>query len=316
MSHISIFLYIISLITGTTAIIDCSRILKNQQVFLLKSFLNFIILFNLNLLVNFTALYFSVNLSSQIKPDDLIPLWIAIGWFSFLTISGSVWFYFKFILNVLSIKRILHFELLFKTLAMGFIVIFSIGVADYIIRKNPVIYTYAIPLSEYAFSGLGILYSVLVILKADNNPVLKKRELLRSLGWFFSVVFSMIFAVSIFHSKNSVLLLAVISLSVNLSVLTRIKLFIIGFTDEQPDSTINRVYSVDQITEQYRLTIREKQVMDLIIRGKSNKEIEQELIISANTVKNHIYSIFRKTGVVSRGQLINRILSSKGLNLS
>ena len=41
-----------------------------------------------------------------------------------------------------------------------------------------------------------------------------------------------------------------------------------------------------------------------IMAGKSNKEIEASLHIAFNTVKNHVYSIFRKTGVNSRAQLI------------
>ena len=41
---------------------------------------------------------------------------------------------------------------------------------------------------------------------------------------------------------------------------------------------------------------------------KTNKEIKDQLFISYNTVKNHIYNIYQKLGVNSRSQMICRVL--------
>jgi DNA-binding NarL/FixJ family response regulator len=48
------------------------------------------------------------------------------------------------------------------------------------------------------------------------------------------------------------------------------------------------------------LTGREIEVMTLLARGKSNKEIAAELFISETTVKGHLRSIFTKLNVLSR----------------
>ncbi|MDK2784703.1 MAG: hypothetical protein PWQ41_1671 [Bacillota bacterium] len=48
------------------------------------------------------------------------------------------------------------------------------------------------------------------------------------------------------------------------------------------------------------LTAREQEVLCLIARGQSNKEIGKTLAISEKTVKNHVTSIFRKIGVDDR----------------
>jgi DNA-binding CsgD family transcriptional regulator len=53
------------------------------------------------------------------------------------------------------------------------------------------------------------------------------------------------------------------------------------------------------------LTEREGAILDLILRGKSNAEIEKALFISIHTVKNHITNIYQKLGVRSRWQLIS-----------
>lgn len=50
------------------------------------------------------------------------------------------------------------------------------------------------------------------------------------------------------------------------------------------------------------LSRRETDVLVLIARGKSNKEIGDELYISEKTVKNHITNIFRKIEVCDRTQ--------------
>ena len=50
------------------------------------------------------------------------------------------------------------------------------------------------------------------------------------------------------------------------------------------------------------LTGRELEVLELIVRGRSNKEIGSALGISEATVKSHINSILGKLGVTDRTQ--------------
>lgn len=54
-------------------------------------------------------------------------------------------------------------------------------------------------------------------------------------------------------------------------------------------------------------TERERAVFQLLVRGLSNAEIAQELIITVGTVKRHLNSIYGKLGVNSRAQAIVRI---------
>ncbi len=48
------------------------------------------------------------------------------------------------------------------------------------------------------------------------------------------------------------------------------------------------------------LTDREREVLELLARGMTNKEIAEKLVISTNTVKRHIKSIFEKLGIHTR----------------
>jgi len=56
------------------------------------------------------------------------------------------------------------------------------------------------------------------------------------------------------------------------------------------------------------LTPREREIMELIAGGLSNRQIADRLVISPKTVKNHIYSIYQRIGVHERGQAVNRWL--------
>lgn len=54
------------------------------------------------------------------------------------------------------------------------------------------------------------------------------------------------------------------------------------------------------------LTEREREILDLIARGESNLQIVQRLVLSPNTVRNHISNIFSKLQVADRAEAIIR----------
>ena len=57
----------------------------------------------------------------------------------------------------------------------------------------------------------------------------------------------------------------------------------------------------------YGLSERECQITRLCMKGQSTKEIAQSLAISPFTVQDHLKSIFDKTGVRSRGELVGQV---------
>lgn len=63
--------------------------------------------------------------------------------------------------------------------------------------------------------------------------------------------------------------------------------------------------------DEYSLTDREKEVLELLVEGQEYKEIAQAMHVSPNTVRNHIAKIYRKLHVTSRTQAIRVFLGSK-----
>lgn len=75
-----------------------------------------------------------------------------------------------------------------------------------------------------------------------------------------------------------------------------------------PKKSIHRSdIDLNDLSEHFLLTKREKEIMALLLEGKTNKEIEKELYISLQTVKSHIYNIYQKLNVQNRIQMINTI---------
>jgi FixJ family two-component response regulator len=61
-----------------------------------------------------------------------------------------------------------------------------------------------------------------------------------------------------------------------------------------------------------RLTGREREVMELLIAGKTSKEIAAALRVSVRTVEGHRRMVFSKANVSSAAQLVRVVLSARG----
>ena len=93
------------------------------------------------------------------------------------------------------------------------------------------------------------------------------------------------------------------------------------FDDQQLLDAINRALERDRMLRRQRsqyadalsrfsaLTARQRQVLDLLILGLTNKEIAFRLGISEKTVKVHRQQVMEKTGTMSLAELV--VLSSK-----
>lgn len=55
--------------------------------------------------------------------------------------------------------------------------------------------------------------------------------------------------------------------------------------------------------ERHRLTARERQIVQCLARGASNKVIARELDVSESTVKIHVQNVLKKLNLTSRVQV-------------
>lgn len=60
------------------------------------------------------------------------------------------------------------------------------------------------------------------------------------------------------------------------------------------------------------LTQREKEVVDLLRKGLTCKEIARSLFVSEHTVKTHVKNIYRKLEVKTRVELLLKLTHNPG----
>ena len=76
----------------------------------------------------------------------------------------------------------------------------------------------------------------------------------------------------------------------------------VGNTNQQDDAYIKD--ALDSMSDKYKLTKRERDVLSLVVEGKDYQNIASSLQLALGTVKSHMHNIFQKTGVGSTAELL------------
>jgi DNA-binding NarL/FixJ family response regulator len=58
--------------------------------------------------------------------------------------------------------------------------------------------------------------------------------------------------------------------------------------------------------EDFSLTTRENEILDLLAQGYRNKELAEKLFVSVNTIRTHVYNVYEKLHVNSRIEALNK----------
>lgn len=75
------------------------------------------------------------------------------------------------------------------------------------------------------------------------------------------------------------------------------------FNEYQRLNVKTDLQKIQRLYRKYGVSNREKEIIQLVCEGKTNKEIAKSLFISPNTVRDHTSNIYRKTNVKNRTQL-------------
>ncbi len=78
---------------------------------------------------------------------------------------------------------------------------------------------------------------------------------------------------------------------------------------------VQRLQAGGRIAEPHKLTSREREVLQLIAEGYTNREIAELLHLSIKTVQSHRSKIMRKLGLHDRGELIKYAIQHRIIQL-
>lgn len=81
---------------------------------------------------------------------------------------------------------------------------------------------------------------------------------------------------------------------------------VFGGAEDKPE--LSRAEVLAAYARGHGLTAREEEILGLIVEGKSNQQIANELWLSLGTVKTHAHNIYHKVDVGKRGELIDSFM--------
>ena len=74
-----------------------------------------------------------------------------------------------------------------------------------------------------------------------------------------------------------------------------------------PSGNLNSSFLTSNKYEDYQLTPREIEIVQLIREGHTYEKIGEKLFISKRTVSKHVQNIFEKVGVTNKVELLNKV---------
>ena len=207
--------------------------------------------------------------------------------------------------------------ILLKTLfwAVQFVLFFFM-IYRFIIRQNIQTPNSVQPWLLIHIAEVIVLFAIIVqvfFLKKDLKIIQRKAQFIKNLGLIYLLSFGVF---EIYQTLSETFLglqplyyfalLSGLYFCINIPALIYMHTFLVNHHYKMIDQDLT-FDEMSQFSIAYNITPREKEIVELIIMGKSNQEIGELLFISIQTVKNINYNIYKKTNVNNRIQLVNLV---------
>jgi len=301
---------VINLIAGTAVFLYTLEVLKRYRRPFLKSLLKYILFYNGLVIVDLSYQYilanvFNYNMTLLVKYPALIVLLLSLVYYAEFGIT------FSLSQTVIRLKR-REISITGKWLFALWPAIFGLASVYGLILlfqkwEYQVFYwVHAV----WIFTMNIIILSVLLKAVIEHTDEKTEKNLIRSFALIFFAGYT---AFSISHLDFYFFKTGIegyydpfILLLINLCPMLWLR-FWYKRKSSPPEISENIEKKLDKFCEKFGISQREKEIIQQVMIGKSNKEIEKILFISHNTVKNHLYNVYQKVNAGSRSELIHLI---------
>ena len=309
MGHAAIFINIAALIIGALAVFYSYQTHKTYKYPFLRSYMIFLIFFNISILTDLTANYFYTNLAGDTDTSQY-PLVIRI-------IAIFVYFFYIALTYILiQVTQALRDKKMSSRIKLCFavgtalvMVIYGIGV---LFSPQDTLHNRLIIVDIFVMTTILILtylFLIRLLIYSKKLPDPNKSKIINAFGIFYVSGYTLLFALIAFPESIRFFSFLGTHLLFNLFPFFWIKQYLQKYWSVSP--LIMDKVNLDRIYDKYGISQRERDIAELLMQGKSNKEIADSLYIAPNTVKNHIHSLFQKLQVRSRFQLMNFFLRNQ-----
>ncbi|UCH96518.1 MAG: helix-turn-helix transcriptional regulator [Candidatus Aminicenantes bacterium] len=313
MKVISIFLPVAAALFGLVITIVSYRMYKRYREKYLFDYFYYLLFFCIYGFFNFVGRSFAGNISSHLSLSKHAVGSIQIVFnFTALPFFIIAWYMLIKMLRGLLGKGIS------PVLKWGYIFFSSIVVLaavkiiiDYVDSGQPQFSPLAaaaltmINITQWLIMYITIIHVYFFVKEVKDK---KMQRLIKNFGYLNLIVLT-IYGILFFSIRSNVFYITVMPFlyfSRNLPPLLYLAGFLKTYSKEYSprlDDDANLIHFFSE----FNVTKREQRIIRLICEGKSNKEIEDILFISLQTVKHHVYNIYQKLGIRNRVQLVNLV---------
>ncbi len=303
----SILMYLLSLAVVGAACWEALRLAKSYRHYFLSSYLGYLVAFGIVFILNLVATDLSADILKGFTAQDLVPVYILFGLVAFPLFAIAWYFLLAFAAGILDRE-------ISTSLRTAFILFWAVLFAIFLIRiqfalghrSPPAFLGFLNIVSGLATGFIPFVIYAAFLARAARRTGPEERAGLRrfgaaSLAGLFVLLAAMVLTPAGWPLRWAVPALLALGLFFPVLVL---KDFLSLCYRPIPAGAFEGT-GLDEFVEARGLSKREGEILGLLLRGKSNKEIERDLFISPHTVRNHIHNIYQKLGVGSRLQLMN-----------
>jgi DNA-binding CsgD family transcriptional regulator len=309
MRHFLLLAYTIVLIAGTYAATYTWNVGRRCRITALNPLLGFLLCFNASVLVNQVFHYLLVNLAGSRIEDLPAAVLVATYAADLLLEGGMAWFLFLAVAALREHQPSEHGHWLAGGVAAAFGVGLVLGATHYLETASRT----WLDAVYWVLWGGGILVNgvALARLAVEAHPRhgADPNGAARMFAWLFLARYGCVLLGLVLPDPAEVAWTAGILLLTNVIPLFWLRWHFVPSRIGPASSSRHR--TLDAVTRRYRISKREREIVELLLQGKTYKEIQDVLFISFNTVKNHAYNVYQKLGVRSRGQLAHLVLQEQ-----
>ncbi len=304
----SLLLYILALAVVVMACWLALGLVKTFRLYFLSSYLGFLVTINVVGLLNLVVSDLAPDLLKNISPLGMETVYMLFGLVGFPLIAIAFYLYLTFIAGILD-------EGMSPVFRIGYIILWILLFGGLLIRIQYALKEKDSQLLQTLNKASGLIIILipvaalvyLMLQTVQSSRVEGKRGLvifaLVSLLCFVLFFAGFFFSQAGTSSRWAVPICLLVASIAPILVLRKIlarygrSIRLETFDDAR----------MQQFRDKFQLSAREGEILDLLLKGKSNKDIERDLFISHHTVRNHVHNIYQKLSISSRLQLMNLI---------
>lgn len=316
MQHILIGIYIITFTAGFISIYHSISYYKIYKYSFLKTYVYHIICVNLIVLSSAASRYYKANLFGSVGSTDIIKahfimdvLFLVQKGIEFFIIIGIGYTIVKIVFQIQEnvLNRKIHVIFIFLLVLSAFC--YGGSTVHFLNTNDPYWLFFSYDSISYLVAALVIGYLIFNLIKNRTLNKGSEKKILGIFSYFYLISILTPIVHNIFKMPYHTIFAAVILFAVNIFPVIWIR-YMHHIIAQNFVGIPNNMINIDRLVSEYNISEREREIFELILKGYSNKEIQQQLFLSFHTVKNHNYNLYKKLGVRNRGELIRLVMDS------